>query len=104
MKFLVTGRPGPMPIPPEQAVGLFQAAKASVDAAIAEGGIDCSYLFLEGGGFVITNADSHEEALDKLLEFPLYPFTVWEVRALCDWSHGYDKFIELFQKLASLGR
>ena len=52
-----------------------------------------------GGGFAITNADSHEEVTDSLLEYPLYPFFNWEVKPLSDWSHSYDKLAELFQRI-----
>ena len=101
MKFLITAQPGPTPMPPQQAAGLLQATKEWINARLADGTMDCHYVFPEGGGFVISNADSHETVLDALLEYPLYPFMTWEVKALCDWSHSYDKFIELWQKLAS---
>ena len=100
MKYLSSGRPGAVPIPPEQAVGIYQAAKEWMNARLAEGTVDCHYVFPDRGGFVIGNADSHEEILDRLMEYPLYPFLDWEVRPLCDWSHAYDKAIEFFQKLA----
>jgi muconolactone delta-isomerase len=100
MKFLVTGQPGPAPMPPEQAVGLLQAAKEWMNARLADGRVDCHYVFPQGGGIIISNADSHEALMDGLLEYPLFPFMTWEIKALCDWSHGTGKFIELFQKVA----
>ena len=101
MKFLVTAQAGPAPMPPEQAASLMQAAKEWMKAGFADGTVECHYVFPEGGGFTISNADSHEAVLDHLLAYPLYPFMTWEVKPLCDWSHSYDKFIELWQKLAS---
>jgi hypothetical protein len=58
-------------------------------------------MFADGsGGFVISNADSHEEALDGLLAFPMYVFLDWEVHPLVDMGHAYDKLSELFQKMS----
>ena len=99
MKYLVSVQPGTTPIPPEQAVGLYQAAKEWINAQLADGRLDCCYVFADAGGFAISNADSHEEVFDNLLAYPLYPFFDWEVKALCDWSHSYDKIIELYQRL-----
>ena len=101
MKFLVTGKLGPTPMPPQQAAAILQAGKDWFSARLADGRIDCHYVFPESGGFAITNADSNEEVLDSLVEYPLYPFMTWEVRPLCDWSHSYDKYIELWQKIAA---
>jgi hypothetical protein len=36
------------------------------------------------------------------MEYPLYPFFDWEVISLVDWSHAYDKNIELFQRMAAM--
>lgn len=101
MKYLVTSQLGARPIPREQGVGLYQAAKEWLKARLADGRLDCHFPFANlSGGFAIANADSHEEVLEELLDFPLYPFFDWEVTPLCDWSHSFDKLIEYFQKVA----
>ena len=102
MKFLVTGKTGPTPMPLEHAAAIIQAGKEWINGRLADGRIDCHYVFPEGDGFSITNADSNEAVLDGLLEYPLYPFMTWEVRPLCDWSHSYDKYTELWQKIAAM--
>ena len=101
MKFLTTGKPGRAPIPPERAVALLQAAREWVNTQLADGRIECHYVFPDGGGFTISNADSHEAVLDGLLEYPLYPFMSWEVKPLCDWSHSYDKYIEFWKRAST---
>lgn len=101
MKYLVTARPSAVPIPPEKAVGLFKAAKEWINAHLASGKHDCHYIFPDGGGFAIANADSHEEVMDQVLDYPMYPFLDWEIKALCDSDHSYDKMIEFWQKLAT---
>ena len=78
---------------------LNEAAKAYVEARFEDGSIECHYIFADGGGFVIANADSHEKVLDILLGHPLYPMFVWEVKALCDWEDGYGKFTEFWGAL-----
>jgi hypothetical protein len=100
MKYLVIAQPGTTPIPPEQGAALYRAAKEFMNAQLADGRVDCHYVFPEAGGFVIANADSHEEIWERLVAYPLYPFLVWEVKALCDWGHVYDRTIENYQQLA----
>jgi muconolactone delta-isomerase len=101
MKFLVMGKRNLVPMEPKMAVGLVQAAKENTEAQLAAGTLDVSYMFADGsGGFVIANADSHEEALDRLMDFPMYVFLDWEVKPLVDSSHTYDKLRELFQKMS----
>ncbi|HUS69528.1 MAG TPA: DUF3303 family protein [Anaerolineae bacterium] len=103
MKYMVIGTRNLVPMEPKMAIGLFQAAKQWTNAQLADGSMDLQYLHADtGGGFVIVNGDSHEEIYDKTLDFPLYPFFDWEVIALVDWSHGYDKLIEMFQKMAAM--
>jgi hypothetical protein len=101
MKYIVIGKRNQVPMEPKMAVGLLQAAKESTKAGLADGSIEVSYINVDsGGGFTIVNADSHEQAMDGLLAFPLYVFMDWEVIPLVDWSHGYDKLTELFQKMS----
>ena len=98
MKYLIAGERNSMPVPVDQGAALYQAAKAWINAHLADGRMDCSYVFADTGGLAITNAESHEEVFDALLSYPLYAFFDWEVRALCDWSHSYDSIIELFER------
>ena len=101
MKYLVMARTGAVPIPPEKASDLFKEAKEWIKIHLANGKHDCHHLFVEGGaGFSIVNADSHEELMDEIIDYPLYPFLDWEVNALCDSDHGYEALVELWQKLA----
>lgn len=103
MKFLVTAQRNMVPMEPKMAVGVMQAAKQWTSAELAAGRMDLMYMHGDGsGGFSIINADSHEEGFDRLLEAPLYVFMDWEVIPLVDWSHGFDKLIELFQKIAAM--
>ncbi len=97
MKYLVTGQTGTTPVPPEQMLALWQAAKEWFNARLADGTVECHYLFLDGGGFAISNVDSHEALWDLLVTYPFYPYNVWKVEALCDWAHIYDRTIENLQ-------
>jgi muconolactone delta-isomerase len=103
MKHLVIGTRNLVPMEPATAVGLYQAAKQWTNAQLADGRLDCQYNFVDlGGGCAIVNADSHEEVLERLLDYPLFAFFDWEVKPLADWSHAHDKLIEFFQKLAAM--
>jgi hypothetical protein len=84
MKYLTTALPGTMPVPPEQAAGLYQAASEWIEAGLADGRFECVYLFPDGGGIAIGNADSHEEVFETLLSYPMYAFFNWEVKPLCE--------------------
>ncbi|NIN00454.1 MAG: hypothetical protein GTO24_20950 [candidate division Zixibacteria bacterium] len=99
MKFLVTARPGTIPIKVKYGVLVVQAAKEWANARLTDGTFDCHYAFPQLGAIAITNADSHEAVQDLILECPLYPYFHWEVTALCDPNHSYDKNIEYFKKL-----
>ncbi len=101
MKYLITGRRNAMPMPLERAATLFQAAKLWISAGLAEGRMDCAYMFGDTRGiFSIVNAESHEEACDGLLDYPLYMFFDWEMQALCDAHHALDKLSEIVQTTA----
>ena len=99
MKYLITARPGALPIPPEQGVVLLKAGGDWIKAKLSDGSLDCTYNFFGGGGFVISNADSHEDILSNLLEYPLYPFFVWEVTPLLDFEGSLSRYIEFYQKI-----
>jgi hypothetical protein len=86
MKYFVTAKPGPIPPTPEQ----FDAAFAWLEAKLADGTFDCLYGFLEGGGFSVSNADSHLAALEMMAEYPLYGLVTWEVRPLLEFKEGAD--------------
>ena len=103
MKYITIGTRNLMPMDPKMGISLFQAAKKWTNARLADGTMDLQYVHVDtGAGFAITNADSHEEVYDRLLDYPLYPFFDWEVIGLVDWSHAYDKNIELLQKMAAM--
>ncbi|MDH4208471.1 MAG: hypothetical protein OEV76_06335 [Anaerolineae bacterium] len=103
MKYLITGRRNLAPMEPKMAINVFQAAKQWNNAQLAAGKLDLTYNYADGsGGFAIANGDSHEEVYDRLLESPYFVFMDWEVIPLVDWSHSYDKLIELFQKIAAM--
>lgn len=86
MKYFIGATPGPMPPTPEQ----LDAAIEWLDGKLDDGTFDCVYGFLEGGGFGITNADSHREALDLMADYPLFGMVTWDVRPLLEFKEGLD--------------
>ena len=100
MKYLVTARPGTTTIKLKYGARVFKAAKEWADARLADGTFECHYGFSDLGALAIVNADSHEALLDGILDCPVYPFFDWQVEALCDWQHTYDKNIAYFERLA----
>jgi hypothetical protein len=86
MKYFVSATPGPMPPTPEQ----LDAAIEWLEAKLDDGTFDCVYGFLEGGGFSITNADSHRAALDLMADYPLFGMVTWDVRPLLEFKEGLD--------------
>jgi hypothetical protein len=98
MKYLVIARPNAVPIPPDQAGKLYEAAMTWMDNSIKAGKVDNSYVFPGGGGVAIANVNSQEEAFDSLFSYPLYGFFNWQVEALADWKHAYTTILEAFKK------
>ena len=86
MKYYVSATPGPMPPTPEQ----FDAALNWLEGKINDGAFDCVYGFLEGGGFSITNADSHRDLLDMMADYPLFGMVTWDVRPVLEFKEGND--------------
>ena len=100
MKYLISATPGPMPPAPEQ----FDAAIDWLQGKLDDGRFDCIYGFMEGGGFSITNADSHREALDLMADYPLFGMVNWDVRPLLEFKEGIDtlraKLVEAQEAMA----
>lgn len=86
MKYYVSATPGPMPPTPEQ----FDAALGWLEDKLDSGTFDCVFGFLEGGGFSITNADSHRELLEMMADYPLFGLVTFDVRPLLEFKEGTD--------------
>lgn len=86
MKYMVSATPGPMPPTPEQ----FDAAFEWLDGKVADGTFDCIYGWLGGGGFSVSNANSHREVLDLMAEYPLFGLVTWEITPLLEFKDGID--------------
>jgi hypothetical protein len=100
MKYYVSATPGPMPPTPE----MFDAALTWLDGKLSDGTFDCIYGFMEGGGFSITNVDSHRELLDLMADYPLFGMVTWEVRPLLAFRDGADVIrAKLVQAQAAMG-
>ena len=100
MKYMISAAPGPMPPAPEQ----FDAAIDWLQGKLDDGTFDCVYGFMEGGGFSVTNADSHREALDLMADYPLFGMVNWDVRPLLEFKEGIDtlraKLVEAQEAMA----
>jgi hypothetical protein len=60
------------------------------------------YLFFGGGGFAIGKSGSHEQMLVDMLDYPLNPFFVWEVKPLFELGESMDKYANFYENLASM--
>ena len=93
MKYLVIAKDKPgAQIPPDKLLPLLQATKAFIKSKLADGTVDCAYYFADFVGCAIANANSHEEIMNLLIDFP-WPYD-WEVRPLCDFEQTVDRIIE----------
>ena len=101
MKYLITAIPGPTQMPSEHGVALLQAGLAWIKSKLADGSLDCTYNYFGGGGIAIGNADSHEQILADLLEYPLYPFFEWDVTPLLDLDTTLEQYVGFYQRIAS---
>jgi len=89
MKYLVTVTPGPMP-PPVDAV---RAAREWLQARLDDGTFEAVFAFPEGGGCSIGENESHEQLMEQLLEYPLSPFSEFDVQPLVGIDAAFDRFI-----------
>jgi hypothetical protein len=97
LKFLVTTTPRRLQIPP---VALIEAARAWINARLADKTIDCCYGFTTGGGVSIINADAPEAIAQLLMEYPAYMASDWKVEALCDINKNLDQTVAMVQRVA----
>ena len=89
MKFLVFRRPRFSGIIPT-GKAIREHKQATADR-VKQGIIDCIYGLPGGGGSVaIANADSLEQLNEALMATPLFLYSEFEVRPLCD----YDRYME----------
>jgi hypothetical protein len=98
MKYLVMVTPGPMPPPLE----IIRAAREWLDDKAGDGTFEAVYAFADGGGFSISEAGSHEELMDMLLEYPMSPFVSYDVKALVDSEAAFDRFESYAEKMAEM--
>jgi hypothetical protein len=100
VKFLVTCRLTQMPLSRERSVVLIRAAMDWIEARLADGSMETTYLFPNCGGVAIMHAESHDALLEMLLGYPAYPLYTWEVQVLADWRAGLEnvvRFLEVSQ-------
>jgi hypothetical protein len=87
MKYMISALPGGlMPPSPEQFDGALEWLQGKVD----DGTFDCVYGYLEGGGFSIANVDSHAEALQVMVDYPLFGLVSWDVKPVLEFREGTD--------------
>ena len=98
MGFLVTTTPRRLQVPP---LALMEAAKAWINARLADKTMDFCYGFTTGGGVCIINADSGENIAQLLMEYPAYMVADWKVDALCDINKNLDQAIAMIKRVAS---
>jgi hypothetical protein len=98
MKFLVTTTPRRLQMPP---VGMMEAAKAWINARLADKTMDCCYGFTTGGGFCVMNADSPEKVAQLLMEYPSFMAADWKVDPLCDINKNLDQAIAMIRRAGS---
>lgn len=97
MKYLIVAKPGGEPVPPDKLLDAYKACQKYGNVFADDGTFDCIYAFYNGGGFAITNADSHDEVYKQLLSYPMYASFIWEVKPLLDWNKTFDTILENFK-------
>jgi hypothetical protein len=96
MKFLTIVRPGPMP-PPADAI---RASQDWINEKLDDGTFECVYSFIEGGGFSVGTADSLEEQMDLMQDYPMAPFVQYEVHPLTEVDEGFERNLEMLARVA----
>jgi hypothetical protein len=99
VKFLVTCCPVPAPPSPGRSVPLLRAAMQWIEARLADGSVETTYLFPNRGGIAIMEAESRAALMDLLAEYPAYSLYTWEVQILADWRTGLENVLRCFEIL-----
>ena len=95
MKFLMLSELLTEVPPPEDLSAVLQAAREYINDALAEGRLDCIYMYASGRqGVLIINAESHEEVCDWLQAHPAYPNWDFEIHPLVGIDHFLDAILE----------
>jgi hypothetical protein len=100
MKFLIMVLPIRLPVPPEQGAEPYGAAREWIGERLGDGRMDCAYVFADGGGLAIGNAETHEQVFDELMSYSLCPFFRREVKPLCDLEHTFGTIVKTFSRAA----
>ena len=82
---------GSVAVDPKTAAAIWRSAKSWMQEKSTKGVVETHYAFPEGGGFEIMNADSPEQVFAVVFGYPAHQWFRWEVRAMLDWPHAYDK-------------
>ena len=98
MKYLLTCRPIEEAAPPREAVAKIRASMEWIEARLADGSMESTYLFPERGGIAIMNADSHDDLMKLLLDYPALTLYQWDIRPLADWRTGFETVIKLLER------
>jgi muconolactone delta-isomerase len=97
MQFLITVTPGPMPPPPQE----MRRAQEWLNDKLSDGTFECCYAIAGGGGFAVGKADSHEQLMDLLLDYPLSPFVYYDVKPLVGLNDAFDRIIPIAERMAA---
>ena len=81
MKYLIIGNQTTMASGHKSQVDFLASTKKWVDKKMADGTLEAAYSFPAGGAFFILNADSHEDLMKTLIDFPLRPLSEFEIHA-----------------------
>ena len=100
MKYLVIGNQVVMAAEHKAQADFLKRTRDWVNAKLADGTLDCAYSFPAGGGFFIFNADSHEDLMQKIIDFPLRPLTELEIQPICDFNKATDMVVDSIKDLA----
>ncbi len=100
MKYLVIGNQAIMATEHKAQMDFLVRTKEWVNKKLADGTLDCAYSFPAGGGFFIFNADSHEDLMRLLVEFPLRPLSEFEIHSACDFNQATDMVVDSIKNLA----
>ena len=99
MKFLLIGNQVGEAASHEGQIDFLEATKKWVNDRLADGTLDSAYSFPAGGGFFIANADSHEDLMKIMVDFPLRPLSDFEVHAISDFNRSTEIVINALKAI-----
>jgi hypothetical protein len=98
MKYLVVSRRSTPAAEHQSQIRFLETANNWVNNRMKDGTVEAAYSFATGGGFFIINAESNEELMQILVDFPLRPLAELDIDPITEFTKATKITIDAIRK------